>query len=307
MISYTLNRIAQLVITVFVASLVIYGAMQLVPGDPVLAMFFPRVPPPDVVEAVREELGLNKPFLARYFDYIGNIILHGDFGQSFKQMRPVAAILVENVPATVELAIAGMIVTLLVGIPAGIVAALSPKRLVDNAVMVGALIGVSTPSFWLGILLMLVFSLRLRWFPTSGVGGLQHVVLPALTLGLYGAGYMARFVRSSILEVKYQEYVLTARAKGLSERWVSLKHILRNALIPVVTMAGMLTGYMLGGAVIVETVFGRLGIGHVLVNAISNKDYPLVQGLLIFTVSIFCVANLVVDLSYAYIDPRVRY
>jgi peptide/nickel transport system permease protein len=169
-----------------------------------------------------------------------------------------------------------------------------------------ALVGVSTPSFWLGIILMLVFSLGLGWFPTSGVGGIQRLVLPGLTLGLYGAGYLARFARSSVLEVKHMDYVTTARAKGLAESVVNIRHVLRNALIPVVTMSGLLAGYMLGGAVIVETVFGRSGIGHVLVNAISQKDYPLVQGLLIFTVSIFGLANLLVDISYVYLDPRIK-
>jgi len=303
---YFVRRTLQMIITVFVASLVVYGAMQLVPGDPVVAMFFPNVPSAERLEVIREELGLNKPFIQRYFDWLLGV-LHGDFGDSYKQYRAVVDILVQNVPPTVELAIAGILISLAIGIPSGVIAGVTENRFVDNAVMVLALVGVSAPSFWLGLLLMLVFSLYLGWFPSFGSGGIAKLVLPALTLGLYGGGYLARFARSSVLEVKHLDYVTTARAKGLAERWVTLRHILRNALIPVVTMSGILAGYMLGGAVIVETVFGRPGVGNMLVRGISDKDYPLVQGLLFFTVSIFILANLVVDLSYAYLDPRIRY
>ncbi len=307
MISYIVRRILQLIVTLFIATLLIFGAMKLVPGDPILAVFFPRVPSLEVYEALRADLGLDKPFFVQYVNNMSRLVLHGDLGESIKQRRSVGTIISENLLPTVELALAGIIVAVLVGLPLGVLAAITRYRLVDNLGIVLALIGVSIPSFWLGILLILVFSLALGWLPTSGVGGIQRLVLPALTLGLYGAGYLARFARSSVLEVKHLEYVTTARAKGLSESSVNLHHILRNALIPVITMFGLLTGYMLGGAVIVETVFGRTGVGHVLVSAIKMKDFPLVQGLLIFTVGIFSIVNLLVDLSYAYIDPRVKY
>jgi len=307
MSSYVLRRLGQLVLTLFIASAVIFGAMQLVPGDPILAIFFPRVPSQEVYAKLRVDLGLDKPFLIRYVNLMDRIVLHGDLGESIKQRRSVGTIIKENLPPTAELALAGILVSVAVGLPLGIIAAITRYRLVDNLVMVLALIGVSTPSFWLGILLILAFSLTLGWLPTSGVGGIQRLVLPALTLGLYGGGYLARFTRSSILEVKHLEYVTTARAKGLGESTINLRHILRNALIPIVTMFGLLAGYMLGGAVIVETVFGRTGIGHVLVSAIIGKDFPLVQGLLIFIVGVFSTVNLVVDISYAYIDPRVKY
>lgn len=306
-LSYSLKRIIQLVITVFIASLLVFGAMQLVPGDPILAMFFPRVPSQQVYNNVRHQLGLDEPFVVQYANYMGRILLHGDFGESFKQSRPVGTIIIQNLGPTVNLALAGILVSVVVGIPLGVLAGITTNRLLDASVMFFALVGVSTPSFWLGILLMLVFSLQLRWFPTSGVGGVSRLVLPALTLGLYGAGYLARFARSSILDVKHLDFVTTARSKGLDEFAVNLGHVLRNALIPVVTMSGLLAGYMLGGAVIVETVFGRSGIGHVLVNAILAKDFPLVQGLLFFIVVMFSGVNLLVDLSYAYIDPRVKY
>lgn len=306
MLVYLVRRVLQMIVTIFVASLVVYGAMQLVPGDPVVAMFFPNVPSAERLEVIRDELGLNKPFIQRYFDWLFGV-LRGDFGDSYKQYRPVVDVLVQNIPPTVELALAGIIVSLAIGIPCGVIAGVTESKFLDNAVMVLALIGVSAPSFWLGLLLMLVFSLYLGWFPSFGVGGFAKLVLPALTLGLYGGGYLARFARSSVLEVKHLDYVTTARAKGLAERWVTIRHVLRNALIPVVTMSGILAGYMLGGAVIVETVFGRPGVGNMLVRGISDKDYPLVQGLLFFTVGIFILSNLLVDVSYAYLDPRIRY
>ena len=281
--------------------------MQLVPGDPILAMFFPRIPSKEVYQNLERELGLDKPFLMQYVSYMSRLVLHGDLGESFKRMRPVREVIVQNLGATASLALGGILISVLVGIPLGVVSAIVERKWVDTVVMVIALVGVSTPSFWLGILLILVFSLGLGWFPTSGIGGIDRLVLPSLTLGLYGAGYLARFARSSVLEVKHQDYVTTARSKGISETRVNLKHVLRNALIPIVTMSGLLTGYMLGGAVIVETVFGRPGLGHVLVSAISQKDFPLVQGVLIFVVAVFSLVNLLVDLSYAYIDPRVKY
>lgn len=306
-LSYTAKRLIQLIITVMAASLLVFGAMQLVPGDPILAMFFPRIPSQQVYDNVQHQLGLDQPFFLQYANYMRRIITHGDFGESFRQMRPVSTIIGQNLSPTVQLALAGILISAVVGIPLGVLAGITSRRLVDSSVMFFALIGVSTPSFWLGILLMLIFSLQLRWFPTSGVGGISRLVLPGLTLGLYGAGYLARFARSSILDVKHLDYVTTARSKGLSEGKVNRSHILRNALIPVVTMSGLLAGYMLGGAVIVETVFGRSGLGHVLVNAILQKDFPLVQGILFFIVVMFSLVNLLVDLSYAYIDPRVKY
>lgn len=307
MIGYIVRRVFQLILTVLVASMVIYGAMQLVPGDPILAMFFPRIPSETVYNNMREQLGLDKPFLLRYVDYVGDVVLRGDLGESFKQMRSVNTIIAQNIGHTAQLALGGILIAMVFGIPIGFFAATTRSRLLDHSMMILALVGVSTPSFWLGILLILIFSLGLGWFPTSGIGGFATLVLPSFTLGLYGAGYLARFARSSVLEVKHMDYVTTGRSKGLSEWRVNIHHVFRNALIPVVTMSGLLAGYMLGGAVIVETVFGRPGIGHVLVNAINQKDFPLVQGLLLFTVTVFCLVNLVVDLSYAYIDPRVKY
>jgi len=296
-----------LLVTLLIASFIIFGAMQLVPGDPILAMFFPRIPSEEVYASLERELGLDKPFLLQYVDYMSRLILHGDLGDSFKRMRPVGEVILQNLGATGALALGGILVSVAVGIPLGVLSAITKRKWVDSVVMVVALIGVSTPSFWLGILLILIFSLVLGWLPTSGIGGIERLILPSLTLGLYGAGYLARFARSSVLEVKYQDFVTTARSKGLSEIRVNMFHILRNALIPIVTMSGLLAGYMLGGAVIVETVFGRPGLGHVLVSAISQKDFPLVQGVLIFIVVVFSLVNLIVDLSYAYIDPRVKY
>ncbi|MEM3484635.1 MAG: ABC transporter permease [Candidatus Methanomethyliaceae archaeon] len=307
MIFYCIKRLLLAIVTIFVASFVIYTAVELVPGDPVLAMFFPRIPSEEIIKAVRTQLNLDKPFIIRYAIYIHNVIFHGDFGTSFKQQKAVLQIITENISATVELAFFGIGVGLLLGIGAGMVAGLLSDSFFDRLLMPLSLTGISMPSFWLGILLVLLFSVKLRWFPTSGTGGFQRLCLPGLTLGLYGAGYMARFSRASVVEIKYQEYITTARAKGLPEYVVAFRHVLRNASIPILTAAGILAGYMLGGAAIVETVFGRLGLGHVLINAINNKDYPVVQGLLLFNVIIFSLINLLVDLIYVYIDPRIKY
>jgi len=307
LITYTIRRLLLLLLTLLIATFIIFGAMQLVPGDPILAMFFPRVPSAEVYANLERQLGLDRPFIVQYGQYMYRLLLRGDLGESFKRMRPVVQVIAQNLGATGALALGGVLVSVLIGIPLGVMSAISQRKWVDSTIMIIALVGVSTPSFWLGILLILVFSLGLGWFPTSGIGGVERLVLPSLTLGLYGAGYLARFARSSVLEVKHQDYVTTARSKGLSETRVNLAHVLRNALIPIVTMSGLLAGYMLGGAVIVETVFGRPGLGHVLVSAISQKDFPLVQGILIFIVTIFSLVNLIVDLSYAYIDPRVKY
>ena len=306
MMKYALHRFIQMIITLVITSFVIYGAMQLVPGDPVVAMFYPSLPSPERMVVIRHELGLDRPFMVRYWNWLTDFA-RGDFGESFKQYRPVSEILSQNIPPTVELAIAGMTVAIVAGLFSGILAGVTGSKWLDNSLMVFALIGISTPSFWLGILLMMCFSLWLGWFPSYGVGGISRLVLPALTLGLYGGGYLARFARSSILDVRYMEYVVTARSKGLTERRVAFKHILRNAMIPIVTIFGVLVGRMLGGAVIVETVFGRSGLGHQLVRAIMDKDFPVVQAILVFIVGATVVINLLVDISYAYIDPRIKY
>ncbi len=306
MVNYVVHRFMQMVITLLITTFVIYGAMQLVPGDPVVAMFYPDLPSPERVVVIRHELGLDKPFMIRYWNWLTDFV-RGDFGESFKQYRPVSEILVQNISPTVELAIAGMTVSIIAGLFSGILAGVTGSRWLDNGLMVFALIGISAPSFWLGLMLIMFFSLQLGWFPCYGVGGIARLILPGLTLGLYGGGYLARFARSSILEVRFLDYVLTARSKGLTERKVAFKHILRNAMIPIVTIFGILVGRMLGGAVIVETVFGRSGLGHQLVRAIMDKDFPAVQALLIFIVGATIVINLLVDISYAYIDPRIQY
>jgi len=306
MFAFITRRVMQSVVTLLIASIAVYGAMQLVPGDPVYAMFFPNVPSGERLESIREQLGLNDPFIVRYWNWLKGC-LRGDFGKSFKQNREITEILSQHIPPSIKLAIAGLVVSVVLGITGGVIAGVTENYLVDNAVMFFALIGISAPSFWLGLILMLVFSLYLGWLPTSGTGGIAHLILPAFTLGFWGAGYLARFTRNSVLEVKHREYVTTARSKGLSEMKVTTRHILRNALIAVITMTGLLMGYYLGGAVIVETVFGRPGVGHQLVNAISSKDFPVVQSLMIITVSAFIFLNLIIDISYAYIDPRIRY
>lgn len=306
MFTYVTHRLVQMIITLLITTFVIYGAMQLVPGDPVVAMFYPDLPSPERMTVIRHELGLDQPFMVRYWNWLTGF-LRGNFGESFKQYRPVSEILVQNFPPTVELACAGIVFSIVVGLVCGIAAGVTNNIWVDQGLMVFALFGISAPSFWLGLMFIMIFSLWLGWFPSYGVGGIMRLVLPGMTLGLYGGGYLARFARSSILEVKFLDYVVTARSKGLREWKIAVKHVFRNALIPVVTIFGVLVGRMLGGAVIVETVFGRSGLGHQLIRAIMDKDFPTVQSLLVFIVAITIVVNLLVDISYAYIDPRIRY
>ncbi len=306
MISYVSRRLVGMFLTTLLATFLIYGCMQLVPGDPVIAMFYPDVPDPERMAVLREQLGLNRPFPVRYLGWLYDAF-HGDLGESFKQNRPVAQIIAKNVPPTFQLAALSMVFAIVIGLGTGILAAILKTKFFGSILMVLALFGVSAPMFWVGLLLIFGFSLHLEWFPSYGTGGIARLILPAITLGLYCGGFLARFTRSSILDVKSLDYVLTARAKGLSELIVNTKHILRNAMIPIVTIAGYLAVRIFGGAVICEIVFARAGIGNLLVQAIIATDYPLVQGLLVVVTGITIAINFLVDMSYAYIDPRVQY
>jgi ABC-type dipeptide/oligopeptide/nickel transport system permease component len=214
--------------------------------------------------------------------------------------------ILEQLPATLELTLAGMFVSLLIGIPLGVLAAVKHGTWIDSLGMLVSLIGATMPSFWIGLLLIFFFSLRLGWLPAAGTAGIKSLIMPAITLGFYSAAVIARLTRSSMLEVLRQEYVVTARAKGLSERVTVLRHALRNALLPVVTVVGLQIGYLLGGAVITETVFARQGVGQLAIGAVLQRDGPLVQGTVLFLAVVFVVANLIVDISYAALDPRIR-
>ena len=255
---------------------------------------------------LRKQLGLDKPFLIQYVDYVSKAS-QGDFGQSFQTNRTVRSSIVAALPYTLELTLAGLGTAILMGVVLGVIASLYRNTWIDSATMVFSLVGLAMPSFWLGFILIEVFAFRFGWFPATGSTGWKTLVLPAATLGLVAAGVVARLVRSTMLEVLQQEYVMTARSKGLPERTVIIRHALRNALIPVITIVGLQFGSLLSGAVIIETVFARQGLGRLAVDAVLSRDYPVIQGTILVAATGYVLINLLVDVSYAWFDPRIKY
>jgi peptide/nickel transport system permease protein len=306
MLTWVLRRILAVVPVLFGVTLAVFSMLFLVPGDPVKMMLAEFVTTPDQIAQMRAQLHLDEPILKQYGRFVANA-LRGDLGTSIRSRRPVTTEIGENVASTAQLALAAMLVAVGLGIPLGLIAALSRSSWLDVASMGAALLGVSMPSFWLGLLLIFVFSLHLAWFPATGGGDLHHLVLPAVTLGMIAAAIIARLTRSSMLEVLGQDYVRTARAKGLGGVSVVVRHALKNALIPIITIFGLQFGNLLAGAVIVETVFSRPGLGRLIVGGILNKDFPLVQGVVLFVATIYVLINLLVDVAYAYADPRIRF
>ena len=289
-------------------SILVFFMVHFTPGGAIEAMVLrggAQVSGEDLAR-FRQEMGLDDPLHIQYLRFLSKA-LRGDLGRSLRTNRPVSEMLWEQLPATVELAVAGMGLAVILGGILGLVSALRQNSWIDSLSMALALIGWSMPSFWLGLLLILVFALYLDWFPITGHGGLARLVLPALTLALGTSGLIARLVRSAVLEVLRMDYVTTAPAKGLAEHLVISRHVLRNALIPVVTMVGLQFGRLLSGTVIIETVFARQGVGRVTVDAILTRDMPLVQGAVLLFAVIYVLSNLAVDMSYALIDPRIRY
>ncbi len=305
MLTYVGRRLLAVVPVLFGVTLAVFSMLFLVPGDPVKIMLAEFVTTPDQVARMRAQLHLDEPVLQQYGRFVGNA-LRGDLGMSIRSRRPVATEIGENLGSTGRLALASMVVAIALGVPLGLIAALGRNSWLDVAAMGVALLGVAMPSFWLGFLLIFVFSLHLGWLPATGGGDLPHLVMPAVALGTIAAAIIARLTRSSMLEVLGQDYVRTARAKGLGGFAVVVRHALRNALIPVVTVFGLQFGNLLAGAVIVETVFSRPGLGRLIVGAILSKDFPLVQGTVLFVATAYVLINVVVDMAYAYVDPRIR-
>ena len=305
MLTYVGRRILAVVPVLFGVTLAVFSMLFLVPGDPVKIMLAEFVTTPDQIAQMRAQLHLDEPVLKQYGRFVTNA-LRGDLGVSIRSRRPVAAEITENIGSTGQLALASMLVAIGLGVPLGLLAALGRNSWLDVAAMVVALLGVAMPSFWLGFLLIFVFSLHLGWLPATGGGDLPHLVMPAVALGMIAAAIIARLTRSSMLEVLGQDYVRTARAKGLGSGSVTVRHALRNALIPVVTVFGLQFGNLLAGAVIVETVFSRPGLGRLIVGGILAKDFPLVQGTVLFVAAAYVLINVVVDVAYAYVDPRIR-
>lgn len=304
MFRYIMKRILMMIPVLIAVSFVVYFLMDLAPGD-IISSMAPQDATEAEIEIMREELGLNGSLIERYFRYLGGL-LKGDMGMSLSLKRPVADVFFERFPATLELALAATVVALAISIPLGIAAATHHRSFLDGFSMVTAMLGLSMPGFWLGLLLILFFSHQLGWLPSGGSGGIVHLILPAIALGAGQAGSLTRITRSSMLDVIRQDYLCTARAKGVSEKMVIRKHALKNALIPIITVFGSTLGNLLGGAVAIETVFSWPGIGRLTVSAINTRDITLATGCIIMFTVLLTVTMLLVDIAYAYVDPRIK-
>lgn len=307
--AYILGRVLQMVPVVWLVTLIVFVIMRVLPGDPAELMLLGSEGAAgnlELLEEMRKQLGLDEPLLTQYGRFLFGA-LQGDLGNSMRGRSPVVELILEQFPATIELALSGLAVALGIGVPLGMLAAIRQNTWTDAAAMSLSYLGASMPVYFLGLVLILIFAFDLRWLPAAGRDGLASLVLPAVTLGFVSAGLISRLVRSSMVEVLSEDYIRTSRAKGLTERAVLWQHALRNALIPVVTLVGLQFGNTLAGAVITETVFSRPGLGRLTVNAIQAKDYPLVQGCVLFLAVVYLTVNLVVDILYAALDPRIRF
>jgi ABC-type dipeptide/oligopeptide/nickel transport system permease component len=304
---YALVRIASVIPVLLGVSVAVFFMVRLVPGDPT-DMMFPRSvrPTPEQREAMRHRMGLDEPIYLQYVRFLTRAV-QGDLGTSYRTQKPVTQQIMQRLPNTLKLTGAGLLIAMCVGIPAGVLAAMFRDRWIDRVSMLVAVVGVSVPGFWLSLLLMLVFSVWLSWFPVAGAETWKHVVLPALTLGLIASAILARVTRASMLDVLSQDYVRTARAKGLSEFRVICRHTLRNALAPVLTISGLVVGSLLSGAFLIEAVFGYPGIGLLSVDALLARDFPIIQGIVLFVGVVYVMTNVLVDLLYSLIDPRIGY
>ena len=312
MLRFCLRRTALAIPTLFAVATLVFLVIRVLPGDPAQAILGEYATAQSVAR-LREQMGLNRPLVVQYLDFMGGLA-RGDLGRSLMNNKPVTEQILAAFPYTLDLTLAGIGLGLLMGVPTGIVTALKRNALPDYVGRVLSLVGLSIPSFYLGILLLIAFSLKLNWFPMVGagepgdlVGQLHHLCLPALSLGLLLAAYLTRVTRSSVLEILREDFVRTARAKGLREHLVVYKHAVRNALIPIVTVIGIYVGLLLGGSVLVEVVFSRPGLGKLLVGSMTTRDYVTVQSTLVVFAGVIVLVNLVVDLLYGFIDPRVRY
>ncbi|HAS80369.1 MAG TPA: peptide ABC transporter [Fusobacteriaceae bacterium] len=301
---YIFKRILLLIPVLLGVSFLVFSIMSFTPGDPA-QLILGESAPKAAVAALREEMGLNDPFLIQYGKFVLNAI-QGDFGRSYTSGREVFGEIFQRFPNTLILAIIGVVIAILIGIPVGIISATKQYSIVDSISMIAALLGVAMPNFWLGLMLILFFSVGLGWLPSGGFGGWKSLILPSITLGTGAAAIITRMTRSSMLEVIRQDYIRTARAKGVSEKKVINKHALKNALIPVITVIGLQFGYLLGGAVLTETVYSWPGVGRMMVEAIRSKDTPVVLAAVLFLATTFSIVNLFVDILYGFIDPRVK-
>ena len=309
MLKYSLNRLLQLIPTLFIVSVIIFLMVRLIPGDPIKIMYGISeggTVDQSYVEAMREKYGLNDPIPVQYVTYMKGV-LQGDLGVSIITHKPIAEEIANRYKHTLVLAVGGTLVGSLIGILFGIIAAIKHNKFGDNVVMVFSMLAVSTPSFFLAMLLMLGFSIKLGWFPTLGMTSWKHAILPVTTLGLLAVGLIARTTRSSMLDVINQDYIRTAKAKGLARAKIIYVHAFKNALIPILTAIGLRFGGLLAGAALVETVFSIPGMGRLMIDAVNGRDYPVVQGTVLVFATTFVVVNTLVDLLYGLVDPRVKY
>lgn len=305
MFSYFIKRLLQVIPTLIGVSIVVFILIHAVPGDPARLIAGNEASEQDV-ELVRDRLGLNQPLYVQYGTYVFHL-LKGDFGTSLRSERPVLQEILTRFPTTITLTVIAIVIMVVIGLFAGIFSATKPNSLRDNVTMMVSLFGISMPIFWIGLMLILVFSYYLHLLPSGGSDGLKYYILPAFAIGLSSSAILARLTRSSLLEVIHQDFVRTARAKGVKEKWVVYKHTLKNALIPIITIVGMEFGHLLGGAVLAETVFSMNGLGRYVIQSIQFRDYPAIQGCVLFIAAMFVLVNLVVDLCYSLVDPRIRY
>lgn len=307
MFRYFLYRLAAVIPVLFGVSIAVFVMVRLVPGDPVQLMFTNQpLPSPARLEEIRHQLGLDLPIWKQYLNYLTGV-LQGDFGQSIRSRQPVFEEIVQRLPNTLRLTFASLAVAITVGILAGVLSAVYKGRWIDKVSMVVSILGISIPGFWFGLMIMLLFGVRLEWLPVSGATSWKHLVMPAITLGLISSAIIARLTRASMLDALGQDYVRTARAKGLRGRTVVTRHALRNAFIPVVTIIGLQIGGLLSGAFIIETVFAYPGIGQLAVTALQARDFPVIQGIVLMVAAIYVCVNLLADLVYGFLDPRIQY
>ena len=297
-------RLSGAILTLLITWTVVFGAMRLAPGDPVLLMLQGTPISDEAMDAARARLGLDRPLAVQYVSFLLNAV-SGDFGDSFRSRQPVTELIAAELPYTLQLAIGGFVIGMLLGSTLGIIAGIWPNGWIDTACMTLALAGLSLPSFWIGMILIQVFATQLGWVPVLGTG-FEALILPSVTIGLFLAGGLARLMRNSIIEVMAQDYIRTAYAKGLTAVRVILKHALRNAVIPPLTLLGIQFALLIGGAVVTETVFARPGIGRLLVLAVLEKDFPVVQAVVVLTTAVYVLINVLIDIAYGIIDPRVQ-
>lgn len=304
MYKYVGKRLMLLIPILLGVTFIVFTIMSLTPGDPGRLILGQKAPQ-EAVDQLNHELGFDKPFIVRFINYVKDAV-QGDFGKSYRTDKPVFEEIFSRFPTTLKLAILGVITSVILGIPLGILSAVKQYSAIDIISTVAAMFMAAIPGFWLGLMMILLFSLKLGWLPSNGVGSISHFVMPTITLAVPSAAGILRLTRSTMLETIRQDYIRTARAKGAAEKTIIWKHSLKNALLPVITVVGMNFGYLLGGTILIEAVFSMPGIGSLMINAIRMKDIPQVMAAVIFLAALFCIIMLLVDLLYAYIDPRIR-